>query len=145
MSSMIMLTATNYAIWKSRMEDMLHTKDLFDPLELKGVKPADTKDIDWKKANRKTIGLIRQCVGQEVFHHIAQETDAYTLAMYQSKTSRNKALMMRRLVNLKLRPGNTIAGHTSEFQNMVNQLASVDLKFDDEVQALFLLSSLADD
>lgn len=150
MSSMIMLTATNYAIWKPRMEDMLYTKDLFDPLELKGVKPADTKDVDWKKANRKTIGLIRQCVGQEVFHHIAQETDAYTLwtkmgAMYQSKTSRNKALMMRRLVNLKLRSGNTIAGHTSEFQNMVNQLASVDLKFDDEIQALFLLSSLPDD
>ncbi|KAF7148852.1 hypothetical protein RHSIM_Rhsim03G0121800 [Rhododendron simsii] len=25
------------------------------------------------------IGLVRQCVGQEVFHHIAQETNAYTL------------------------------------------------------------------
>ncbi|GFS42112.1 hypothetical protein Acr_00g0078160 [Actinidia rufa] len=31
---------------------------------------------------------------------------------------------------------------TSEFQNLVNQLTSVDLQFDDEMQALLLLSSL---
>ncbi|GFY87492.1 hypothetical protein Acr_05g0011310 [Actinidia rufa] len=61
--------------------------------------------------------------------------------MYQAKTSRNKALLMRRLVNLKLQRG-TVAEHTSEFQNLVNQLASIDLHFDDEMQALLVLSSL---
>ncbi|KAF7152746.1 hypothetical protein RHSIM_Rhsim01G0149800 [Rhododendron simsii] len=65
--------------------------------------------------------------------------------MYQSKTSRNKALLMRRLVNLKLKSGNSVAVHSSEFQNLVNQLASVGMKFDDELQALLLLSSLPDD
>ncbi|KAF7151915.1 hypothetical protein RHSIM_Rhsim02G0085400 [Rhododendron simsii] len=64
--------------------------------------------------------------------------------MYQSKTSRNKALLMRRLVNLKLRSGDSVAVHSSEFQNLVNQLDSVGLKFDDELQALLLLSSLPD-
>ena len=49
---------------------------------------------------------------------------------------------MRRLVHLKLQKGTTVAEHTSEFQNLVNQLASVDLQFDDEMQALLLLSSL---
>ncbi|GFZ08239.1 hypothetical protein Acr_20g0000470 [Actinidia rufa] len=62
--------------------------------------------------------------------------------MYQSKTSRNKALLMRRLVNLKLQREITVAEHTSEFQSLVNQLTSVDLQFDDEMQALLLLSSL---
>ncbi|GFZ00426.1 hypothetical protein Acr_14g0000620 [Actinidia rufa] len=62
--------------------------------------------------------------------------------MYQSKTSRNKALLMRRLVNLKLQRETTVAEHTSEFQSLVNQLTSVDLQFDDEMQALLLLSSL---
>ncbi|KAF7151014.1 hypothetical protein RHSIM_Rhsim02G0098600 [Rhododendron simsii] len=85
----------------------------------------------------------------EVFHHVAHETDAYALwtkleSMYQSKTSRNKALLMRRLVNLKLRSGDSVAVHSSEFQNLVNQLDSVGLKFDDELQALLLLSSLLD-
>ena len=81
-----------------------------------------------------------------MFHHVAQETSAYELwikleEMYQTKTSRNKALLMRRLVNLKLQRETTVAEHTSEFQNLVNQLTSVDLQFDDEMQALLLLIS----
>ncbi|GFZ09180.1 cytochrome P450, family 716, subfamily A, polypeptide 1 [Actinidia rufa] len=35
-----------------------------------------------------------------------------------------------------------MAEHKSEFQSLVNQLTSVDLQFDDEMQALLLLSSL---
>ncbi|GFS33530.1 early nodulin-like protein 5 [Actinidia rufa] len=62
--------------------------------------------------------------------------------MYQAKTSQNKALSMRSLVNLKLQRETIVAEHTSEFQNLVNQLTSVDLQFDDEMQALLLLSSL---
>ncbi|GFZ14668.1 hypothetical protein Acr_24g0008580 [Actinidia rufa] len=73
--------------------------------------------------NRKTIRLIRQCIGHEVFHHVAQETSAYELwiklkEMYQAKTSRNKALLMRRLVNLKFQRETTVAEHMSEFQNL---------------------------
>ncbi|GFS40774.1 hypothetical protein Acr_00g0070470 [Actinidia rufa] len=132
LGSMIVLSATNYAIWKSRMEDILFCKDLHDPLENKGEKPIATKDEEWRKMNKKMIGLIRQCIGYEVFHHVAQETSAYDLwikleEMYQAKTSQNKALLMRRLVNLKLYRKTTVAEHTSEFQNLVNQLTSVDL------------------
>ena len=120
LGSMIVLSATNYAIWKPRMEDILFCKDLHDPLENKGEKPIATRDEEWRKMNRKTIGLIRQCIGHEVFHHVAQETSAYELwikleEMYQAKTSRNKALLMRKLVNLKLQREITVAEHTSEF------------------------------
>ncbi|GFS37111.1 hypothetical protein Acr_00g0049940 [Actinidia rufa] len=138
LGSMIVLSATNYAIWKPRMKDILFCKDLHDPLENKGEKPVATKDEEWRKMNRKTIGLIRQCIGHEVFHHVAQETSAYDLwtkleEMYQAKTSQNKALLMRRLVNLKLQRETIVAEHTSEFQNLVNQLTSVNLQFDDEI------------
>ncbi|GFZ00191.1 hypothetical protein Acr_13g0015900 [Actinidia rufa] len=93
------------------------------------------------------IGLIRQCIEHKVFHHVAQETSAYELwikleEMYQTKTSRNKALLMRRLVNLKLQRETTVAEHMSEFQNLVNQLTNVELQFKDEMQALLLLSFL---
>ncbi|GFS43661.1 hypothetical protein Acr_00g0086260 [Actinidia rufa] len=147
LGSMIVLSAMNYAIWKPRMEDILFCKDLHDPLENKGEKPVAKKDEEWRKMNRKTIGLIRQCIGHEVFHQVAQETSAYDLwikleEMYQAKTYRNKALLMRRLMNLKLQRETTVAEHTSEFQSLVNQLTSVDLQFDDEMQALLLLSSL---
>jgi hypothetical protein len=42
-SSMVKLTASNYSIWKTRMEDILYCKDLFDLIEMEGVKPISTK------------------------------------------------------------------------------------------------------
>ncbi|GFY85309.1 hypothetical protein Acr_04g0000470 [Actinidia rufa] len=114
------------------MEGILFCKDLHDPLENKGEKPIAKKDEEWRKMNRKTIGLIRQCIGHEVFHHVAQETSAYELwikleAMYQATTSRNKALLMRRLVNLKLQRETTVAEHKSEFQNLSWEILVVSL------------------
>ena len=77
--AMIMLSAMNYALWKPMMEHILFYKDLYDPLENKGGKPVATKNDEWKKMNRKTIRLIRQCIGHEVFHHVAHEMSAYEL------------------------------------------------------------------
>jgi hypothetical protein len=131
------------------MEDILYAKDMYDPLENEGKKPEGIDEAKWNKINRKTIGLIRQWIGPEVFHHVAKVTSAFELwekleTMYQSKTSRNKALLMRRLVNMKLRDEKSVAEHTSEFQNLINQLNSVEMTFENEVQALLLLSSLPD-
>ncbi|CAH9062481.1 unnamed protein product [Cuscuta epithymum] len=147
--AMIMLTATNYTLWKPRMEDFLSCKDLFDPVEMKGINPDPAKSTEWKKINRKTIGQIRQWIDHSVFHHVAQETDAYALwkkleDMYQAKTARNKALLMRRLVNMKLKSGTSVAEHTSQFQSLVNQLSCVEMPLGDEMQSLLLLSSLPD-
>ena len=57
--------------------------------------------------------------------------------MYQAKTARNKALLMRRLVNMKLKSGTSVAEHTSEFQSLVNQLSSVEMPLGDEVQSYY--------
>ena len=41
----------NYALRKPQTKDILFYKDLYDPLENKGVSPAVTKDEEWKKMN----------------------------------------------------------------------------------------------
>lgn len=131
------------------MDDILYCKNLFDPIDIKGVKLEEVKDEDWIKMNQKTVGCIRQWIDHSVFHHVTQETDAYVLwtmleGMYQSKTTQNNALVMRRLVNLKLKNGVFVTKHNSEFKNLVNQLATVKMPLDDEMQAVLLLSSLPD-
>ena len=82
-----------------------------------------------------------------MFRHVTQETSVYELwnkleNMYQAKTSWNTTLLMRRLVNLKLQIGNTVVEHKSEFQNLVNQLASINLQFENETQVLRLFRPL---
>ena len=147
--TMIRLTPTNYNMWKPRMEDLLNLKDLAEPLFNGGAKPAETKDEEWAKMNRKTVAQIRQWIDHSVFHHVVQEQGAYSLwekleSMYQAKTARNKTLLMRRLVNHKLRGGTSVTEHTSQFQDLVNQLSASGWILKDEEQAILLLSPLPD-
>ena len=78
-SGMIKLTASNYSIWKTRMKDILYSKELFEPIEYRGYKLVTTTEDEWKKLNRKTIGHIRQWVDHSVFHHVSKGVDAYSL------------------------------------------------------------------
>ena len=47
-------------------------------------------------------------------------------------------------MNLKLKEGKSIAEHLSEFQDLVNNMVTMKLVIDDELQALLLLNSLPD-
>uniref|UniRef100_A0A0D3BDU4 Retrovirus-related Pol polyprotein from transposon TNT 1-94-like beta-barrel domain-containing protein n=1 Tax=Brassica oleracea var. oleracea TaxID=109376 RepID=A0A0D3BDU4_BRAOL len=62
--------------------------------------------------------------------------------MIQQKTPRNKALLVRRLVKLEYKDGQSMMEHLNNFKGIVNQLNKVDLKVEDEMQALLRLSSL---
>ena len=54
----------------------------------------------------------------------------------------NKEFLFRKLVNSKYKEGTPIAEHLNEIKSIVNQLAAMKITFDDELQALLLLSSL---
>ena len=62
--------------------------------------------------------------------------------MIQKNTPRNKALLVRRLVKLDYKDGQGMIEYLNNFKGLVNQLTKVEMKIDDELQALLLLSSL---
>lgn len=145
---MIKLTQSNYSIWKRKMQDLLIVKDLYLPVMGK-EKPQKVSDEEWEILHLKASATIRQWVDVNIFHHISEEVKADELwkkleGMYEKSTSRNKASIIRRLVNLKYRDGKSMTEHTSDFQGLVNQLASMKMTLEDELQALLLLSSLPD-
>ena len=55
---LIKLTTTNYSLWKSMMEDLLNSKDLYDHIKGDNAKSSDTSNVDWKKLKKKTLGAI---------------------------------------------------------------------------------------
>ncbi|KAA8524670.1 hypothetical protein F0562_011093 [Nyssa sinensis] len=129
------------------MEDILYCKDLYEPIEGDTAKPKDMDDEKWKRLHRKTIGHIRQWLDDSVFSHVSNETDAQVLwkkleARYEQKMATNKAFLIRKLINMKFKEGGSIADHLNEFQSVVNQLATMKMVIEDELQALLLLSSL---
>ena len=51
---------------------------------------------------------------------------------------------MKRLFNLKMKEVSSVVKHLNELHIVLNQLTSLKIIFDDEIQALLLLSSMLD-
>ena len=146
---MIKLNSKNYSVWKTLMEDMLYSKDLYDPVEGDKYRPADKSEVEWNIMNRKVVALIRQWLDLSVYPHVDKETNAQSMwqklaDLYERKNVQNKAYLIRKLVNMKYKEGNSMPEHLSSFQEIVNQLTTNEITLSDELQALLLLSSLPD-
>jgi hypothetical protein len=61
--------------------------------------------------------------------------------LYEKPSVSNKVFLMKRLFNMKMSEGGSIADHLNEFNMVTNQLSSVKVDFDDEVKALLILCS----
>jgi hypothetical protein len=64
------------------------------------------------------------------------------LSSTYEKPSTNKVHLMKKLFNLKMAEGTSVAHHLNEFNTITNQLSSVEIDFDDEIRALIVLVSL---
>ena len=93
------------------------------------------------------MSTIRSWIDQCVYHHTTKESRADVRwrkleKIYEHPTIQNKGNLMKTLVNLKYKEGRSITEHTSEFQGLVDQMTTMKIILDDELQALLLLSSL---
>ena len=61
----------------------------------------------------------------------------------KNPSASNKVFLMKRLFNMKMLEGGSIADHLNEFNTLTSQLSSVKLNFDDEVRDLVILCSLS--
>jgi hypothetical protein len=59
-----------------------------------------------------------------------------------SKSLRNKLYLKQRLYVLKIAEGSDLSQHIHVFNQIINNLKRVDMKFEDEYKALMLLNSL---
>ncbi|GJZ57506.1 retrovirus-related pol polyprotein from transposon TNT 1-94 [Tanacetum coccineum] len=84
---------------------------------------------------------------KNVAYNIVNDKTTYGLFkalsnMYKKPSASNKVFLIRQLVNTKMQEGASVADHVNEFNSILLRLMSDDIKFDDEVQTLLLLSSL---
>ena len=129
------------------MEDYLYQKDLWRPLEGKAKKPTTISDEEWDILDRKALGSIRLCLAPSVAFNITKAKTTVdlmvTLAkLYEKPSASNKVFLMKRLFNLKMSEGGSVAEHLNEFNTITSQLSSVKITFAEEVRALLILCSL---
>lgn len=147
-SRMINLNGSNYHVWKGKMEDLLYVKDYYMPV-FETEKPENKTDGEWSLFHRQVCGYIRQWVDDNVLNHVSGETHARTLwskleQLYARKTGNNKLFLIKQMMALKYQDGTPLTDHLNAFQGIINQLAGMNIKFEDEVQGLWLLGTLPD-
>jgi hypothetical protein len=64
--------------------------------------------------------------------------------LYQSKSLVNKLFLRKKLYNLRMRDGDSVAEHLNTFNTVVSQLVSVEIKISDEDKCISLLCYLPD-
>jgi hypothetical protein len=111
------------------MEDILYCDDLYEPIVKEKI----------------LISMIQLYINHSIFHHVANDTNAYEMlqkleSIYERKTTMNKASVIKRLAKLEYRGGSSIIENLNVFQCHINQLSAMNIKFEDEVQALLMLS-----
>jgi hypothetical protein len=74
-SGMIKMDALNYSVWKPMMEDLL---DLYEPIVRDKIYEGVTQE-DWRVLNRKAVGMIHFYINHNIFHHVANDIDAFKL------------------------------------------------------------------
>ena len=140
---------SNFGFWKMQIEDYLYQKDLYLPLGEKSKKPKDMTDDEWEILDRKALGTVRLSLAPSVAFNIKNEkTTASLMAalsrMYERPSASNKVNLMKKLFNIKMNEDGVVAEHLNDFNEIISQLESVTITFDEEVKALLLLSSLPD-
>ena len=136
----------DFGWWKMQMEDLLVQKDLDMVL---GERPEKIKPDEWETLDKKAKAVIRLSLSKDVAFNILKETTARGIMnalsnMYEKPSAANKVFLIRELVNTKMKEGSSVTVHINNLNSILSRLASVSIKFEDEVQALLLLSSLPD-
>jgi len=137
----------NFSLWKMQMEDYLYQKDIYVPLGGKTKMPTGMKDEEWNLLDRKALETIRLCLSASVAFNISKETTTSGFMealsrLYEKPSASNKVFLMKRLFNMKMSEGGSVADHLNDFNTITSQLSFVGVNFDDEIIALLFLCSL---
>ena len=120
----------NFPLWKMQMEYYLYQKDHYLPLSWKTKKSVAMIDAEWNILYRKALRIVRLCLAALV--EKTTEGLMQTLAkLYEKPSASNKAFLMKRLFNMKMSEGGSVADHLNDFNIVTNQLSSIGVEFDD--------------
>ena len=101
-------------------------------------------DGEWEVLDRKELGTIQLCLATLVDFNISKENRKKKLMhalskLYEKPLVSNKVFLMKRLFNMKMSEGGSVADHLNEFNMVTNQLSFAKVEFDDEVRDLLIL------
>lgn len=128
-----------------QIEDYLYEKKLYLPLL--GKKLENMNDADWNLLDQQVLGVIWLTLSRSRVHNVIKDRSTSDLmvalsGIYEKPLANNKVNFMKKLLNLRMAEGTSVAQHLNDFNTITDQLSSVEIEFNDEIQALIMSASL---
>jgi hypothetical protein len=137
-----------FELWKLNMEYLLVDRYQWIMVDL-GTEPTGTSTYEWKKLDRKSKSTIRLCLSDSVLLNVLEEATTKDLweklgKLYHSNSLVNKLFLRKKMYNLRMRDGDSVAENLNAFNTVVSQLVSIEIKISDEDKCISLMYSLLD-
>jgi hypothetical protein len=127
--------------------DPRQTSDLDDALDGFGNKPVASWKEEKKQKDHKALSLIQLYLSTNILQELLQQKSASVLwlkleSICMSKDLTSKVHIKLKLFSHKLQEVASVTTHLSIFREIVSNLLSMEVKYNDEDLALLLLVSL---
>ena len=134
--------------WQIKIQLLLIEKDLWDIVNGTIQKPQDADEITkWTAKDHRASALIGLGLSDAYLHHIDLSKTSKEIwdginTLFGSQASSAKMSIKHKLFRLKMNEGDNIVQHISTFHSLLNQLAVLNSKIDDDDAKAILLSSM---
>ena len=129
---------TMFSLWQVKMRAILmQSQDLDEALEGFGKTKKDEWTAEEKRRDRKILSLIQLHLSNDILQEVLQENHDAELwlklqSICMSKDLTSKMHMKLKLFTLKMHEGDSVRSHLSVFKEIVADLVSMEVKYDDE-------------
>lgn len=137
----------DFSYWRMQMKNLLVSQKLHRALAGKEKKHKDMSDEDWEELDLEARASIILCLERDVAFLVDGEVTAAGVwlkleANFMTKTLTNRIYLKSKLYTCKMDEGTPIREYINKFDRCISDLKDIDVKVDDEDQALLLLLSL---
>lgn len=136
----------NYDAWKVQMRSVLVHCELWTYVSTQ-TRPSDVTESVWNAKDEKALATITLSVKTSQILHIkrcktAAEAWKKLEEVHQPTGPARKVTVFKQLLNLKMAEGSSMVNHLNGFYDLFEKLCEIDIKIQDELFVIILLSSL---
>ena len=135
----------DFSLWRVKMNALLVHQGLDAALSEEAITKVEEKRRT--EVTKKAHSAILLSLGDEVLREVAEEKTAMVVwekleDLYLKKSLANRLYLKKRLYALIMEDDKPLKKHLDDFNRIILDLKSIDIKVEDEDQAIILLNSL---
>ena len=123
------LNGMNFPFWKKQIWQVLVQKKQIKPIKLKGERTKGIKADEWEELDELACSTIMLTLLENVYFNVAEETTAHGVWQklcdpYEKQSVASQIYWLKKLVDLKMKEGNSMSNHLNEFHTIFSQLTT---------------------